>query len=326
MILDDSTIDTWLRCDTYSTEDAVAVLKPDSGLAWYNVASLGEQPSPLLLSMVICADLGFRLGLSVNSMNNNSPECVQPLEMRAKRTSPSSSPKNHSRSPLRRQHKIESFVSPIKRDRNSNHGDESDAKAEPSSSPASSSAHLPPPVSPFRRKLQPSGSRRQQDERGHDGSTSTSTSSSSPLSSSSSLSSASATGAPAATVLRSRHRNDDDTDARLKAKRKRDDVGEEKAGESDRSTKVLVKEEAAASQQSSAGQRRLQDARVGDQEEQELYSRSQQRRQDDGDRNEDDGDQNGLSGEPWDEDSFPYYLVDDPTLSQPTTAATTLRN
>jgi putative SOS response-associated peptidase YedK len=43
VILDEAGIEIWLRTSKYSSEEALAQLKPDPGLEWYPVPSLGTR-------------------------------------------------------------------------------------------------------------------------------------------------------------------------------------------------------------------------------------------------------------------------------------------
>ena len=43
VILDEAGIEIWLRTGKYSSEEALAQLKPDPGLEWYPVPSLGTR-------------------------------------------------------------------------------------------------------------------------------------------------------------------------------------------------------------------------------------------------------------------------------------------
>jgi putative SOS response-associated peptidase YedK len=44
VILDEAQTDIWLRTDAYSPEEALALLKPDPGLEWYPVSTVGTIP------------------------------------------------------------------------------------------------------------------------------------------------------------------------------------------------------------------------------------------------------------------------------------------
>lgn len=297
VILDEAGIEIWLRTGKYSSDEALAQLKPDPGLEWYPVPSL------------------------VGNVNNNSPECIQRLELRAKRSSPSSSPQRpqQPRSPVIKQPRIESFIQSIKR------GDESGGvkpERSPSSSSSFSTPSLPPPTSPYRAKLEPQDRRIYASQR----TSSASPSSSSPSTSSrgSSVSSSALSSSPLLTPAAPL--------ATARGKRKRDDDGEVevKADESDRSSKVCANGE--QSRQVKREHDDDDDEEEGQGREQELYiEQSTQSVANGGKKNDvvvDDCHTNNVAeagdcvgAEPWDEDSFPYYLVDDPTLEHQSSAS-----